>query len=133
MGDGLRDLVLFVQLQKREKHPWRSDIFSKVAGFSFSLQLQASDCNFTKSNTSPWVFFTFFKLHKWYLIVQSVSYYVFIQRKQSGTAQRGSFLKKQKEILCEKILCELSFIKWILEQGSSKRFANIFSNTSLGM
>ena len=23
-------------------------------------------CNFTKSNTPPWVFFTFLKLHKWY-------------------------------------------------------------------
>ena len=28
----LRDLILFVQLEKREKHPWRSDTFSKVAG-----------------------------------------------------------------------------------------------------
>ena len=24
----------------------------------------------TKSNTSPWVFFTFIKLYKWYQIVQ---------------------------------------------------------------
>ena len=31
----LRDLVAFVQLKKREKHPWRSVNFSKVAGFSF--------------------------------------------------------------------------------------------------
>ena len=29
----LRDLVPFVQLKKREKHPWRSVKFSKVAGF----------------------------------------------------------------------------------------------------
>ena len=29
----LRDLVAFVQLKKREKHPWRSVNFSKVAGF----------------------------------------------------------------------------------------------------
>ena len=27
----LRDLVLFVQFQKHEKHPWMSDTFSKVA------------------------------------------------------------------------------------------------------
>ena len=26
--DALRDLVLFVQFKKREKHPWRSVIFS---------------------------------------------------------------------------------------------------------
>ena len=37
------------------------------------LQLQA--CNFTKSNTPPWVFLRFlFKLCKWHLITQSVSY-----------------------------------------------------------
>ena len=34
--DALRDLVPFVQFKKREKHPWRSVNFSKVAG---SLQL----------------------------------------------------------------------------------------------
>ena len=28
----LRDLVAFVQLKTREKHPWRSVNFSKVAG-----------------------------------------------------------------------------------------------------
>ena len=30
--DVLRDLVTFVQFKKREKHPWRSVTFSKVAG-----------------------------------------------------------------------------------------------------
>ena len=30
----LRDLVPFVQFQKREKHPWSSVNFSKVAGWS---------------------------------------------------------------------------------------------------
>ena len=29
--DALRDLVPFVQFKKREKHPWRSASFSKVA------------------------------------------------------------------------------------------------------
>ena len=38
--DVLRDLVSFVQFKKREKHPRRSVK------------------NFTKINTSPWVFFT---------------------------------------------------------------------------
>ena len=32
--DALRDLVPFVQFKKREKHPWRSVNFSKVAGFN---------------------------------------------------------------------------------------------------
>ena len=31
--DALRDLAAFVQLRKREEHPWRSVNFSKVAGY----------------------------------------------------------------------------------------------------
>ena len=31
--------------------------------------------NFTKSSTCPWVFFVFFKLHKWYQIAQSITYF----------------------------------------------------------
>ena len=31
--DALRDLVPSIQFKKREKHPWRSVTFSKVAGF----------------------------------------------------------------------------------------------------
>ena len=42
--DELRDLVAFVQFEKREKHP--------------CLQLKA--CNFTKITTPPWVFFHVF-------------------------------------------------------------------------
>ena len=30
--DILRDLVPFAQFKKREKHPWRSVTFNKVAG-----------------------------------------------------------------------------------------------------
>ena len=29
----LRDLVSLVQFKKREKHPWRSATFSKIAGY----------------------------------------------------------------------------------------------------
>ena len=60
--DALRDFVLFVQFKKHAKHPWRSVTFSKVAGWSPQ-----------KSYTPPWVFFTFFKLYKWYQIPQSLS------------------------------------------------------------
>ena len=38
---------------------------------------QASACNFTKSNTSPWAYFTFCQLYNWCQIVQSISF-VFI-------------------------------------------------------
>ena len=43
-------------------------------GVLLSVKLQASACNFTKSNTPPWVFFTFSKLCKWYEIAQSITY-----------------------------------------------------------
>ena len=33
-----------------------------------NLLCDASACNFTKSNTPPRVFFTFFRLYKWYQI-----------------------------------------------------------------
>ena len=36
-------------------------------------KLHAKPCNFTKSNAAPWVFFTFFKLYKWYQIVQNIT------------------------------------------------------------
>ena len=51
----LSDLVPFVQFKKYENHPWRS-------------------INFTKINTPPWVFFTFFELYKWCQIAQRIKY-----------------------------------------------------------
>ena len=51
ISDVLRDLVPFQQFKKLEKHPWRN---------------AALACNFTKSNTPSWLFFTFFNLYKWY-------------------------------------------------------------------
>ena len=62
----LRDLVPWAQFKNREKHPRRSVLLVK---------LQAKAYNFTKSNTPPWVFFTFFKLYEWYQIVQSTNIY----------------------------------------------------------
>ena len=52
--DALRDLAQLIQSKKREKDPWRNVIFSK-------------------SNTLPWVLFTFFRLYKWYQIAQSIA------------------------------------------------------------
>ena len=40
----------------------------------FLAELQASACEFPKSNNSPWVFLKFFKLYKWYLIARSITY-----------------------------------------------------------
>ena len=38
------------------------------------VKLQIEAWNFTKSHTPLWVFFTSFKLYKWYQIAQSVTY-----------------------------------------------------------
>ena len=43
-------------------------------GVLLLVKLQVSAWNFTKINTLPWVFFTFFKLCTWYQIVQSIIY-----------------------------------------------------------
>ena len=48
----MRDLVLFVQFKNVKKHSWRCVTFS---------------------NTPQWVFFTFFKLYKWYQIAQNIA------------------------------------------------------------
>ena len=39
-------------------------------GVLLLVTLQASACNFTKTNTPSWMIFTFFKLCKWYKIAQ---------------------------------------------------------------
>ena len=41
-------------------------------GVLLLIKMQASS-NFTKSNTPPRMFFTFFKLYKWYQIAQNIS------------------------------------------------------------
>ena len=49
-------------------------IWYHLYNFKILKNAQASACNFTKNNTRPWVLFTFFKLYKWYQILQSLSY-----------------------------------------------------------
>ena len=43
-------------------------------GVLLLVKLQPKVCNFSKSNTPPWLLFTFFKLCKWYQIAQSITY-----------------------------------------------------------
>ena len=42
-------------------------------GVLLSVNLQVETCNFTKSNTPPWLIFLFFELYKWYEIAQNIS------------------------------------------------------------
>ena len=46
-------------------------------------------CNFIKSNTTPWVFFMYFKLYKWYQIPQSITYNMFWEEKLSQAGQKN--------------------------------------------
>ena len=62
----LRDLVLFAQFKKREKKNHEVVLIL--------VKLQASAYNFTKINTPPWFFFTFFKLYKWHQIAQRITF-----------------------------------------------------------
>ena len=43
-------------------------------GVLILVKLQAEACNFTKIYTPPWVFFTFFKLYKWYQMAQRTTF-----------------------------------------------------------
>ena len=76
----LRDLVPFVQL-KNVKNTHR--------GALILVKLQASACNFNKSNTPPWVFFTFFKLCKWYQIAQRITYFLNFWKKEFCLHKEG--------------------------------------------
>ena len=94
------NLVQLLQFKKRGKHPWRSVSFSK---------LQASSCKFTKSNTLPWVFFTFFNLYKWYQIAQSIAY-CYVEYVEDKEGFLASFLTRANRklinvyVLVEKLL-----------------------------
>ena len=55
----MQDLVSFVQFKKRGKHPRRSVTFGKAAG--------------CKSIIPQWVFFTLYKLYKWYQIALNIT------------------------------------------------------------
>ena len=62
--DILRDYVPLIQFKNVKTH-------MKECYLQESFQLQA--CNFTKSNTPPLIFFTFFKLYKWHQIAQHIT------------------------------------------------------------
>ena len=64
--DALRDSVPFVQFKKREKNPWRSVTFSKVAGWKPATLVKVTLLYGCLSR--------FFKLYKWYQIAQNITY-----------------------------------------------------------
>ena len=95
MCDALSDFVPFVQVKKREKHPWRSYTFRNVASWSA---------------TPPWVFFMFFKLYKWYQIAQSIT----IKKIWKGIKYNFSI---QHSVACRKHFHEYhNKIFWIIDE-----------------
>ena len=50
------------------------DMKNTHGGVLLLVKMQALACNFTKSNTPPWMFFAFFKLYNWYEIAESITY-----------------------------------------------------------
>ena len=59
---------------------------------------------FTKSNTPPWVFFTFFKLYKWYQIMQHINFIIPFQqfnmeeKLQESEREKGDLILENKKL-----------------------------------
>ena len=60
-------------------------------------------CNFTKTNTPPWLFFTFLKLYKWFQIAQRITYLSTVSRITFSLA-----VNFQSDVLCNLVL----FVKY---------------------
>ena len=66
---GVRKLVLELMLYTIWNHFYTlKNGINTRGGVLFLLNSQTSAWSFTKSNTPPWMFFTFLKLYKWHQI-----------------------------------------------------------------
>ena len=79
-----------------------------VKDFPFPPICGALDCNFTKINTPPSVFFTFFKLCKWYQIAQRTTY-----SEGTNTGTQNQYQLKESYRQKDQRLIELVYIKEI--------------------
>ena len=76
-------------------------------GVLLLVKLHAKACNFTKSNTLPWLFFTFFILYEWYQIAQRTTYKETIKVSMLHFEMRKK--TKKKLTIYIKVLCLNSF------------------------
>ena len=60
--------IVYVMASHMHSAIWYSLHNSKNVKKTHEVVLLLVACNFTKSNTPSWVFFTFLKLNKWYQI-----------------------------------------------------------------
>ena len=65
----LHSITKLLQRKLNKMNMWRLVRIVTIC----TAKLQAQACISTKSNNPPWVFFTFFKLHKWYQIAQGIT------------------------------------------------------------
>ena len=66
--------IVYVMASHMHSAIWYSLHNSKNVKKTHEGVLLLVACNFTKSNTPSWVFFTLLKLNNWYQIAQNVSY-----------------------------------------------------------
>ena len=96
--DALHNLIPFVQLKKNVK---------KTHGRVLLLvKLQPLAYNTAKSNSSPWVFFTFFKFRKWYQTTQNITvlnqgkcHFIYLRRNTENETSvfRNKIMKNNQE------------------------------------
>ena len=93
-------------------------------GVFLLVKLQASVCNFTKINTPSWVFFTFFKLHKYYQIAQRITFIIWSICQTKVKERKRKKRKFSKSVLCwaQAELC--SYFLVIIQTGCSYKLCS---------
>ena len=79
-------------------------------------------CNFDKSSTPPWVFFTFFKLYKWYQIAQRIT--IVMHYKSLSL----NYKRKQSWVFSKEFFC--NFTKQLFLRTSMKECFLLYLITS---
>ena len=80
-----------------------------------NMEYDAEAYNFTQSITPPWVFFTFFKLHKCYQMAQSITYV------QSFSIKPKNYLLNLETVL---ISDNMKFCETAKPLSSGKKYLN---------
>ena len=92
---------------------------STHGGMLLLVKLQTETSSFTKGNTSPYVFFTFLKLCKWYQIAHLFHRWQNFIKSQSKASQRKS-----------KLTCQLNLPNGLLTKEINQ---NTFSSFLIGL
>ena len=91
MFDPLSDLICHLDNLRNLKN--------SHGGVLLLVKMQDEACIFTKGNTPPWMFFTFFKQYKCYLIAQCISYLVRMSENQDQDKDSIAILSRNISII----------------------------------